>query len=228
MSRIKENIAEIRETIARYEKDAGRTAGSVKLLAVSKTFPPQDVQDAFQNAQQIMFGENRVQELLEKVPALPDSIQWHLIGHLQSNKAAKAAELADWIHSVDSEKLMLKLNAAAESYGKILNILLEINWTGEESKHGVRSEEDAVKLTELALRCKNLKLQGLMTMAEAGADEKRLRETFSGVRDLRDKLEQQFNISLPELSMGMSSDFREAILEGATMVRIGTAIFGRR
>lgn len=228
MSRIKENIAEIRETIARYEKDAGRTAGSVKLLAVSKTFPSQDVQDAFQNAQQIMFGENRVQELLEKVPALPDSIQWHLIGHLQSNKAAKAAELADWIHSVDSEKLMLKLNAAAESYGKILNILLEINWTGEESKNGVRSEEDAVRLTELALRCKNLKLQGLMTMAEAGADEKRLRETFSGVRDLRDKLEQQFNISLPELSMGMSSDFREAILEGATVVRIGTAIFGRR
>lgn len=228
MSRIAENIAEIRRTIADYEKEAGRSAGSVKLLAVSKTFPATDVQDALENAEQIMFGENRVQELMEKVPALPAEIQWHLIGHLQSNKAAKAAELADWIHSVDSEKLLTKLNDAAGNCGKVLNILLEINWTGEESKAGIRSEEEAIQLTALALKCKNLKLQGLMTMAEADADEDRLRQTFAGVRMLRDKLEQQFNVSLPELSMGMSSDFHEAILEGATIVRVGTAIFGRR
>lgn len=228
MSTIAENIADIRKTIAAYETEGGRAAGSVKLLAVSKTFPASDVQDAFENAEQIMFGENRVQELMEKVPALPSEIEWHLIGHLQSNKAAKAAELADWIHSVDSEKLITKLNDAAESCGKILNILLEINWTGEESKAGIRSAEEAERLTSLVLQCKNLKLQGLMTMAEASADEARLRQTFAGVRQLRDKLEEKFNISLPELSMGMSSDYREAILEGATMVRIGTAIFGRR
>lgn len=228
MSRIAENIAQIRETIASYEKEGCRAPGSVKLLAVSKTFPAQDVLEAYDHAQQIMFGENRVQELQEKVPALPDAIQWHLIGHLQSNKAAKAAELADWIHSVDSEKLIRKLDAAAGDAGKKLNILLEINWTNEESKNGIRSAEEAMTLTELALNCPNLKLQGLMTMAEAGADEMRLRQTFAGVRELRNTLEQQFRIVLPELSMGMSGDYREAILEGATMVRIGTAIFGRR
>jgi len=225
MPTIKENIESVRASIADCEAAAGRTPGSVRLLAVSKTFPAADIAEAMKTGQ-IMFGENRVQELAEKVPVLSENIEWHLIGHLQSNKAAKAAELAAWVHSVDSAKLLKKLNEAAE--GKTLNVLLEVNWTGEESKSGIRGREAVFELAEIVLGCKNLKLQGLMTMAEAGADEKRLHETFAGVRGLRDSLQAEYAIALPELSMGMSGDYRIAIAEGATIVRVGTAIFGRR
>ena len=200
---IAENIAQIRAMIAEYSLASGRPADAVRLLAVSKTFPAADIAEARETAQQFMFGENRVQELAEKAPVLPDDIQWHIIGHLQSNKAAKAAELA-------------------------LKILLEINWTGEESKSGIRGTDEALRLAEKAASCKNLQLNGLMTMAEFDATEARLRETFSGVRELRNRMERELGLALPELSMGMSGDFREAILEGATIVRIGTAIFGRR
>lgn len=225
---IAENIAEIRSLIRDCAVESGRTPDSVRLLAVSKTFPAEDIVEAYGSAGQIMFGENRVQELALKAPVLPQELEWHIIGHLQSNKAAKAAELADWIHSVDSEKVLLKLQSGAATAGKIRNILLEYNWTGEASKAGLQSESDLLKLAETALTCPDLRLKGLMTMAEPGADEKRLRETFAGVRAVRDRMEQALGIALPELSMGMSGDFREAIREGATMVRIGTAIFGRR
>lgn len=225
---IAENIAEIRAKIAEYTLLSGRNAGACRLLAVSKTFPAADIAEARSTAQQFLFGENRVQELAEKAPVLPGDIEWHIIGHLQSNKAAKAAELAHWIHSVDSEKLLNKLQAGAEAADRTLKILLEVNWTGEESKSGIRNAEDVLRLAECAAACKNLKLQGLMTMAEFDATEARLRETFSGVRALRDRMERELGLTLPELSMGMSGDYREAILEGATMVRIGTAIFGRR
>ena len=225
---IAENIAEIRSLIRDCAVESGRTPDSVRLLAVSKTFPAEDIVEAYGSAGQIMFGENRVQELALKAPVLPQELEWHIIGHLQSNKAAKAAELADWIHSVDSEKVLLKLQSGAATAGKIRNILLEYNWTGEASKAGLQSESDLMKLAETALTCPDLRLKGLMTMAEPGADEKRLRETFAGVRAVRDRMEQALGIVLPELSMGMSGDFREAIREGATMVRIGTAIFGRR
>lgn len=225
---IAENIAEIRSLIRDCAVESGRTPDSVRLLAVSKTFPAEDIVEAYGSAGQIMFGENRVQELALKAPVLPQELEWHIIGHLQSNKAAKAAELADWIHSVDSEKVLLKLQSGAATAGKIRNILLEYNWTGEASKAGLQSESDLMKLAETALTCPDLRLKGLMTMAEPGADEKRLRETFAGVRAVRDRMEQALGIALPELSMGMSGDFREAIREGATMVRIGTAIFGRR
>ena len=225
---IADNIAQIRAKIAEYAVAGGRSADAVRLLAVSKTFPAADIAEARETANQFMFGENRVQELVEKASVLPDDIQWHIIGHLQSNKAAKAAELAHWIHSVDSEKLLNKLQAGAEAANRTLNILLEVNWTGEESKSGIRRADDALRLAETAVSCKNLNLCGLMTMAEFDATEARLRETFSGVRELRDRMERELGRTLPELSMGMSGDFREAILEGATIVRIGTAIFGRR
>ena len=225
---IADNIAQIRAKIAEYAVAGGRSADAVRLLAVSKTFPAADIAEARETANQFMFGENRVQELVEKAPVLPDDIQWHIIGHLQSNKAAKAAELAHWVHSVDSEKLLNKLQAGAEAANRTLNILLEVNWTGEESKSGIRSADEALRLAEKAMFCKNLNLRGLMTMAEFDATEARLRETFSGVRELRDRMERELGQTLPELSMGMSGDFREAILEGATIVRIGTAIFGRR
>ncbi|MBR3709056.1 MAG: YggS family pyridoxal phosphate-dependent enzyme [Lentisphaeria bacterium] len=225
---IADNIMQIRAKIAEYAIASGRSADAVRLLAVSKTFPAADIAEARETANQFMFGENRVQELAEKAPVLPDDIQWHIIGHLQSNKAAKAAELAHWVHSVDSEKLLNKLQAGAEVANRTLNILLEVNWTGEESKSGIRGADEALRLAERTVSCKNLSLRGLMTMAEFDATEARLRETFSGVRELRDRMERELGLTLPELSMGMSGDFREAILEGATIVRIGTAIFGRR
>ena len=225
---IADNIMQIRAKIAEYAIASGRSADAVRLLAVSKTFPAADIAEARETASQFMFGENRVQELAEKAPVLPDDIQWHIIGHLQSNKAAKAAELAHWVHSVDSEKLLNKLQAGAEAANRTLNILLEVNWTGEESKSGIRGADEALRLAEMAVSCKNLNLRGLMTMAEFDATEARLRETFSGVRELRDRMERELGLTLPELSMGMSGDFREAILGGATIVRIGTAIFGRR
>ena len=225
---IADNIMQIRAKIAEYAIVSGRSADAVRLLAVSKTFPAADIAEARETASQFMFGENRVQELAEKAPVLPDDIQWHIIGHLQSNKAAKAAELAHWVHSVDSEKLLNKLQAGAEAANRTLNILLEVNWTGEESKSGIHGADEALRLAEMAVSCKNLNLRGLMTMAEFDATEARLRETFSGVRELRDRMERELGLTLPELSMGMSGDFREAILEGATIVRIGTAIFGRR
>ena len=225
---IADNIMQIRAKITEYALASGRAADAVRLLAVSKTFPAADIAEARETASQFMFGENRVQELAEKAPVLPDDIQWHIIGHLQSNKAAKAAELAHWVHSVDSEKLLNKLQAGAEAAGRTLNILLEVNWTGEESKSGIHGADEALRLAEMAVSCKNLNLRGLMTMAEFDATEARLRETFSGVRELRDRMERELGLTLPELSMGMSGDFREAILEGATIVRIGTAIFGRR
>ena len=225
---IADSITQIRAKIAEYAIASGRAADAVRLLAVSKTFPAADIAEARETASQFMFGENRVQELAEKAPVLPDDIQWHIIGHLQSNKAAKAAELAHWVHSVDSEKLLNKLQAGAEAANRTLNILLEVNWTGEESKSGIHGADEALRLAEMAVSCKNLNLRGLMTMAEFDATEARLRETFSGVRELRDRMERELGLTLPELSMGMSGDFREAILEGATIVRIGTAIFGRR
>ena len=225
---IADNIMQIRAKITEYAIASGRSADAVRLLAVSKTFPAADIAEARETASQFMFGENRVQELAEKAPVLPDDIQWHIIGHLQSNKAAKAAELAHWVHSVDSEKLLNKLQAGAEAANRTLNILLEVNWTGEESKSGIHGADEALRLAEMAVSCKNLNLRGLMTMAEFDATEARLRETFSGVRELRDRMERELGLTLPELSMGMSGDFREAILEGATIVRIGTAIFGRR
>ena len=227
MSAIAQNLAEVRKAVADEARKAARKDDSVRLLAVSKTFPAADVKEAY-DAGQRMFGENRVQELEAKAPLLPADIEWHLIGHLQSNKAAKAVEYASWIHSVDSEKLLERIAKAAEQRGKVMNILLEVNISGEESKFGLRDYEEIRSIASSALKMPNIRLQGLMTMAEFDATETRLHETFAGLRAMRDRLEKELDIALPELSMGMSSDYPAAIDEGATIVRIGTAIFGRR
>ena len=227
MSAIAQNLAEVRKAVADEARKAARKDDSVRLLAVSKTFPAEDVKEAY-DAGQRMFGENRVQELETKAPLLPADIEWHLIGHLQSNKAAKAVEYASWIHSVDSEKLLERIAKAAEQRGKVMNILLEVNISGEESKFGLRDYEEIRSIASSALQMPNIRLQGLMTMAEFDATETRLHETFAGLRTMRDRLEKELDIALPELSMGMSSDYPAAIDEGATIVRIGTAIFGRR
>ena len=224
---LKEHLYAVREQIAEAAKKAGRSPAEVKLLAVSKTFPAEDILQVF-NYGQIEFGENRVQELETKVPVLPEEICWHLIGHLQSNKAEKAVSLAEFIHSVDSVKLLRKIETAAEKRDKIQKILLEVNVSGEESKFGIGGYDALREIAEEAVKLDHVKLFGLMTMAPLGADETVLHTVFGGLRTFRDRLQKEFGIQLPELSMGMSGDFAAAIEEGATIVRIGTAIFGGR
>ena len=227
MTELQEKLAEVRANIADAAKTAGRDAGSVRLLAVSKTFPAADVLEALA-AGQFEFGENRVQELETKVPVCGPETVWHLIGHLQSNKAEKAVGLAEYIHSIDSVKLLDRINAAAEKRGKRQKLLLEVNGSGEESKFGLSDYDALRKTAEHALGLANVQLLGLMTMAPLDADDAVLHATFSGLREFRDRLEREFSVRLPELSMGMSHDYSVAIAEGATIVRIGTAIFGGR
>ena len=226
MSKLSDQLANVLNAVNETAAAAGREPGEVKLLAVSKTFPASDVLEAYQAGQR-EFGENRVQELEQKVPVLPGDIVWHLIGHLQSNKAAKAAELADWVHSVDSVKLVNKLSDAAQKAGKTLKILLEVNVSGEESKYGIRSAEELYRVAEAAVSAPAIEWKGLMTMAPADAQGEELKAVFSGLRQMRDELEQKYSVKLPELSMGMSGDYPAAIAEGATIVRIGTATYRR-
>ena len=227
MTQLQENLVRVRANVAAAAEKAGRDPLSVRLLAVSKTFPFSDILEAHE-AGQLEFGENRVQELETKVPNGTPDIIWHLIGHLQSNKAEKAVELAEYIHSVDSVKLLNKINAAAAKRGKIQKILLEVNVSGEESKFGLSGWDALREAAEHALGLSSVKLLGLMTMAPLDADDAVLHSTFGGLREFRDRLEREFSVALPELSMGMSHDYPVAIAEGATIVRVGTAIFGGR
>ena len=223
---IKQQINDVKASIDKVTEKYERAPGTVKLLAVSKTFPAEAVEAAYSTGQ-LLFGENRVQELVEKAPRLPQEIEWHLIGHLQSNKVGKAVELASLIHSVDSEKLLRRINNLAGKIDKKQKILLELNISGEESKFG-ESIDKATLLVKTALDMPNIELKGFMTMPPFGAEESELRNVFSSLREFRNNMEKEFNVPLPELSMGMSSDFEFAIAEGATIVRIGTAIFGKR
>ncbi len=226
MKYIQENLEKIRERIAAAAEKAGRAPQSVKLIAVSKTFPPEAVQSAY-DAGQRLFGENKVQDLALKNAALAKDIEWHMIGHLQSNKAKLVVENADYIHAVDSVKLLQRIDRLAGELGRSPKVLLEINVSGEESKFGADTEL-VKQLAQAAILCKNITVAGLMTMAPFGVPESELRFVFSSLRRLRENLEAEFDLDLPELSMGMSGDFEIAIEEGATMVRIGTAIFGKR
>lgn len=228
MKTIESNLSDIRRGIDEIAIRAGRRPEDVKLLAVSKTNPVQAVQEAY-DAGQRMFGENRVQELETKVGPLPSDIEWHLIGHLQSNKVQKAVQLASYIHSVDSVKLAERLERLAEENDVCPNILLEVNAADEDSKFGLPLDHDALAhVVERCLELQHVRLVGLMTMAPFGAVDDELRKVFSGLRNERDALAGKFGVSLSELSMGMSSDYEIAIEEGATFVRIGTAIFGSR
>ena len=224
---VRENLETIKQRISQVAEKSGRKPETVKLVAVSKTYPVEAISEAF-NAGQILFGENRVQELEEKVPKLPREIEWHLIGHLQGNKVKKAVETAEFIHSVDSVGLLNRIDRIAKDSGKVQNILLEVNVSGEESKFGIASYDTLRLCVESAVSCHNIDFRGLMTMAPYGIPECELRRIFSKLREFRDSSEREFGIALPELSMGMSSDFEPAIMEGATMIRIGTAIFGER
>jgi hypothetical protein len=229
---IAENIAQIREQIAAAARRAGRNPADITLMAVSKTFPVESIRDAYAAGLRV-FGENRVQEFAGKANALRDlpDAEWHLIGHLQTNKAAKATELFDAVDSVDSVRMAEKLNAFAESAGKTLSVLIEINVGGEQAKNGVApGSEELEQILRGGPRWGNLKIHGLMTVPPYTEDPEGSRPYFRQLRQIRDSIAARElpKIGTSVLSMGMSHDFEVAIEEGATCVRVGTAIFGER
>jgi pyridoxal phosphate enzyme (YggS family) len=219
----------VRRRIVLTAERAGRSASTITLVAVSKTFGPELVREAA-GAGQRHFGENRVQEGLEKADALADlQLSWHLIGHLQSNKARKAAAAFAWIESIDSIELLKKVDAAAVEYGRSPDVLVQVDLAHEATKHG--ADIKAVRdLVAAALDARAVRLRGLMTVPPFPDDPEDSRPWFRQLRELRDGLVSDGvpRDRLAELSMGMSHDFEVAIDEGATIVRVGTAIFGRR
>jgi hypothetical protein len=228
---IPENIASIRDRIAAAACRAGRQPEDIALMAVSKTFPAERIREAY-DAGLRMFGENRVQEFAGKANALRDlhSAEWHLIGHLQTNKATKAVELFAAVDSVDSLRLAQKLNASAQQLGKKLKVLIEINVGGEAAKSGVAPESrELEELLSAAPELEHLEFRGLMTIPPFNDDPREARPYFRKLRDLRDQIARRLpGFNMRELSMGMSHDFEVAIEEGSTCVRVGTAIFGER
>ena len=195
-------------------------------MAVSKTKPVELIRRAYDAGQRV-FGENRVQELTAKAPVLPADCEWHLIGPLQRNKVRAAVRHAAYIHSVDSRQLIARIDRIAAEENVQPRILLQINALGEETKSGVDAKA-ARELLPDALSAPHISCRGLMTMAPFGVGDDQLRHVFGGLRQLRDELQDEFGVALPDLSMGMSGDFPVAVAEGATMVRVGTAIFGSR
>ena len=204
----------------------GRQVSDVRLVAVSKTYLPAVIQEAWNSGQHV-FGENRVQDALPKIAELPAEAEWHFIGHLQSNKIRKALPAFTLIHGVDNLELAQQINRIAGEMGLTANILLEINVSGEATKFGF-SPADLRQNLEGLLCLPNIRINGLMTMAPYSEDPETARPVFSKLRILRDELAAQSGQALPELSMGMSGDFEVAIQEGATIVRIGSSIFGHR
>ena len=234
---IAENIARARERIAAAARRAARNPDEITLMGVSKTFPAERIREAYAAGLRV-FGENRVQEFAGKADALRDlrNTEWHLIGHLQTNKAAKAAELFDAVDSLDSVRMAEKLNASAGSAGKTLSVLIEINVGGEKAKSGVapnsceQGSDELEQILRGASRWGNLKIHGLMTVPPYTEDPEGSRAYFRQLRQIRDSIAARGlpQISMAALSMGMSHDFEVAIEEGATCVRVGTAIFGQR
>lgn len=229
---IPDNIARVRERIAAAARRAGRNPDEITLMGVSKTFPAERIRESYAAGLRVL-GENRVQEFAEKAAALRDlqGAEWHLIGHLQSNKAAKAVELFGAVDSVDSVKLAEKLDAAAQKLGKKLATLIEINVGGEEAKSGVApGSEELERILREAPRWQNLGIRGLMTVPPYTEDPEGARPFFRQLREIRDQMAARHlpAVVMDVLSMGMSHDFEIAIEEGSTCVRVGTAIFGER
>jgi len=229
---VAENIAAIQARIAQAAHRAGRRPEDITLMAVSKTHPPEKIREAYAAGLRL-FGENKVQEFAGKFAALKDlpDAKFQMIGHLQSNKAAKAAELFSAIDSVDSLRLAEKLNAAAAAENKQLAILIEINIAGEAAKSGIAPDSAELQaLLQAAPRLEHLSFRGLMTVPPIADDPEAARPFFKRLRALREQIAAQHlpSIGLDELSMGMSHDFEVAIEEGSTCVRVGTAIFGER
>ena len=223
---IAENLERVRGTLAAACERAGRAVGAVELVAVSKKQPAEKI-NAAEAAGQLLFGESRVQEARAKMPLCSSRLRWHFIGHLQKNKIRHALPLFELFHGIDSLALAQDMERIAEEEGHQPRVLLEVNLAGEASKHGFAPEALRRDL-EALLSLGRLTCEGLMTIPPFAPEAEASRKYFVALRELRDAIEREFAVKLPSLSMGMSGDFGVAIEEGATMVRVGTAIFGSR
>ena len=226
---MKQRLEQVRERIRKVCESCNRDADSVRLVAVSKTIPAGTVKEAIESGVRIL-GENYVQEAREKFDALIQyPVSWHFIGHLQSNKTKYAVRLFDLIHSVDSLKLARELDKQAKKVDKIQQILVQVNISEEDTKSGITADEAPRLISEIS-ELENLSIRGLMTMPPYFYQPEKVKPFFAALRKLRDQVKERSltNVSMEELSMGMTGDFEVAIEEGATLVRIGTAIFGER
>jgi len=223
-----DRLRSVGERIGRASARSGRAPGSVRLLAITKGFPAATVREAVALGLR-EFGENRIQEAEGKIGELDPSIRWHLVGHLQSNKAKKAGQRFDVVHSVDDAALVSRLDEAAADAARTVQLLVQVDLAGEVTKHGAR-EDDLVSIFDAARRCRSARVVGLMLLPPAVDDPEQARAHFRALREVRERLLARGieGSMLGELSMGMSHDFEVAIEEGATLVRVGTAIFGYR
>jgi PLP dependent protein len=226
MNSIAENLKRVREKIAQAVAKVGRTGGDIELVAITKTHQAEKVREAIE-AGQALFGESRVQEARVKIPELPSNLHWHFVGHLQKNKIRHALPLFELFHSVDSLALAQEMNRIAADEGMHPRILLEVNVAGVGSKFGFSPDKLREQMEEM-LALQRLSILGLMTVPPLADKAEASRKYFVQLRELRDRLQTEFHVDLPRLSMGMTQDFPIALEEGATLVRVGTAIFGER
>ena len=226
MINIEANLNRVRNEIAQAAQVSGRNITDIELVAVTKTHSAEIVREAI-SAGQTLFGESKVQEARVKIPLLPSNLRWHFIGHLQKNKIRHALPLFEMIHSVDSLDLAQAIDRVAQEDGLHPRILLEVNVAGEGSKFGFKSATLRAQLESL-LMLPRLSIEGLMCIPPLAEEAETSRMYFVELRELRDALEKEFEVKLPQLSMGMTNDYRVAVEEGATLVRVGTAIFGER
>jgi pyridoxal phosphate enzyme (YggS family) len=226
MGTIAENLERVREQIAQAAAKAGHKADDIELVAITKTHPAEKIREGVE-AGHTLFAESRVQEARAKIPELPSNLRWHFVGHLQKNKIRHALPLFEMIHSVDSLALAEDINRIAEEEGMHPRVLLEVNVAGEGSKFGFHPEKLRNEMEPL-LALPRLSIEGLMTIPPIAEEAEASRKYFIDLRELRDALEENFDLKLQQLSMGMTNDFAIAVEEGATLVRVGTAIFGER
>lgn len=223
---VAENLERVRQQISEAAAKAGRAANEVELVAISKTHPAERIREAVESGHKL-FGESRVQEARAKIPELPSNLRWHFVGHVQKNKIRHALPLFELFHGIDSLALAQEINRIAEEEGRHPRVLLEINVAGEGSKFGFKPDVMHVEMEPL-LALPRLSIEGLMCIPPLADSAQDSRKFFVQLRKLRDSLENEFNLRLPHLSMGMTNDFPFAVEEGATLVRVGTAIFGER
>ena len=228
MDTVKDNLAAVEERILNACKKAGRNREDVRLISVSKTKPVGLLMEAY-DAGARDFGENKVQEILQKAPLMPDDVRWHMIGHLQTNKVRQLIPHAAMIHSIDSEKLARAVSAEAEKAGRRIPVLVEVNMAGEESKFGLSPEETEDFVRSIA-PLPGIAVKGLMTIAPFTEDPETNRPYFAALKELCLDIDRKSinNVDMYELSMGMTGDFEVAVEEGATFIRVGTGIFGER
>ena len=226
MVSIAENLESVREQITQAAAKAGRAVNEIELVAITKTHPAEKVREAVE-AGHTVFGESRVQEARAKIPELPSNLRWHFVGHLQKNKLRHALPLFELFHGVDSLALAQEMNRIAAEDGERPRLLLEVNVAGEGSKFGFKAETLRAEIRSL-LALPRLSIEGLMCIPPLAEEAEASRKFFVQLRELRDSLEKESDVNFPHLSMGMTQDYWIAVEEGATLVRVGTAIFGER